>query len=298
MKTIQQILDERKVSVSFEIFPPKKESAIEPVLQTAADLAGLRPDFISVTYGAGGSNAANTREIASRVQTATGVPVLAHFTCIGCDRAKVAETLGAYAAAGIDNVLALRGDWPPGIPHDRAVSEFPHASDLVSAVLAYPGHSFCVGGACYPEGHPESANRERDLDNLKRKVEAGCRFLTTQMFFDNDMLYNFLYRMQARGIRVPVLAGIMPVTTATQISRMLALSNAYMPRKLLMLIDRFKDSPAALRQAGILYAIDQIVDLLSNGVRGIHIYTMNKSDIARQIMAAVGPIVAAVNGGV
>ena len=294
--TIKNILQRKKASISFEVFPPKKETAFDSVLTTIAELAQLAPDFVSVTYGAGGTQASNTVAIAAQAQAQAKIPALAHFTCVGSDRQKVHAVLDALAANGIQNVLALRGDWPPNLPREEAVSDFQHASDLVAAIKGYSKQDFCVGGACYPEGHPESGDRERDLDNLKHKVEAGCDFLTTQMFFDNDMLYSFLYRMQSRGIHVPVIAGIMPVTNYAQVSRMIQLSNAYMPRKLLTILDRFKDAPDALKQAGIAYATDQIIDLITNGVRGIHIYTMNKSDVSLAIMRNIRDIVSAVNG--
>lgn len=294
--TIKNILQRKKVSISFEVFPPKKETAFDSVLTTISELAQLAPDFVSVTYGAGGTQAANTVAIAAQAQAEAKIPALAHFTCVGSDRQKVNAVLDALAEKGVQNVLALRGDWPPNLPHEEAVSDFHYASDLVAAIKGYSKQAFCVGGACYPEGHPESGDRERDLENLKHKVEAGCDFLTTQMFFDNDMLYSFLYRMQSKGIHVPVIAGIMPVTNYAQVSRMIQLSNAYMPRKLLTILDRFKDSPEALKQAGIAYATDQIIDLITNGVRGIHIYTMNKSDVSMAIMRNIRDIVAAVNG--
>ena len=287
---IKELFDSRAVTLSFEIFPPKKALSCDSVIATALDLATMRPDFISVTYGAGGTSQANTLEIASTVQSRAGIPTLAHLTCVGATRAKIDGTIADLHQAGIENVLALRGDLPAGMTADALADDFHHASDLV-AVLKAAG--FCVGGACYPEGHPESGSRMRDLEHLKIKVDAGCDFLTTQMFFDNDMLYSFLYQMQSLGIHVPVLAGIMPVTNANQIARMIELSNAYVPRKLMQMIDRFRDHPAALRQAGIAYAVDQIIDLVSNGVRGIHIYSMNRSDIAMEIIRNVSEILTA-----
>lgn len=286
---ISTITQKRPLTLSFEIFPPKRETALDSVLSTAQQLARWEPDFISVTYGAGGSTQAHTVEIASSLQTNTSIPALAHLTCVGASQQAMEESIARMKAAHIENVLALRGDLPQGQSASSlaATSAFQHASDLVSLLKK---HDFCVGGACYPEGHPESGSRNRDMDYLTRKVEAGCDFLTTQMFFDNDMLYSFLYQIQLRNIHVPVIAGIMPITRAEQISRMLELSNAYVPRKLLMLIDRFRDKPDSLRQAGIAYAVAQIIDLVSNGIRGIHIYTMNRSDIVNDILAATGSI--------
>lgn len=286
---IRDILAHKKLSLSFEIFPPKADNAPDTVIQTARELAQSRPDFISVTYGAGGSSRRSTVAVAEQIEQ-TGVPALAHLTCVGQSRADIDGVIRELKARRICNVLALRGDIPEGA---QTVPGFSHASDL-APLLKDAG--FCVGGACYPEGHPESRNRNEDIENLKYKAEAGVEFLTTQMFFDNDMLYSFLYRMQAAGIRLPVIAGIMPVTNAAQIQRMVSLSNAYMPRKLLMIIDRFAENPLALRQAGIAYAVDQIIDLVSNGIRGIHIYTMNKSANAADILASVHEIIAAVNG--
>jgi methylenetetrahydrofolate reductase (NADPH) len=290
---ISGFLGKRKPTLSFEIFPPKRDMPCDSVTATALKLAELSPDFISVTYGAGGSSQGNTVEIASSIQDKGGIPALAHLTCVGATRQSIAATVAKMRDHGIRNVLALRGDVPAGMDAATMSEDFHHASDLVP-ILKEAG--FCVGGACYPEGHPESGNRTKDLDNLCRKVEAGCDFLTTQMFFDNDMLYSFLYQAQARGIHLPILAGIMPITNPRQISRTLELSNAYVPRKMLMFIDRFRDSPEALRQAGIAYAVDQIIDLVSNGVQGIHLYTMNKPDIASEIVRAISQILAATRG--
>lgn len=290
---ITELLAEKGTTLSFEIFPPKKAASCGSVVETALELGRLRPDFISVTYGAGGTSRDNTLAIAADVQARGGIPALAHLTCVGASRGGIEAFTAGLRARGIRNVLALRGDLPPGLDAAALPAEFRHASDLVPLLKA---EGFCVGGACYPEGHPESGSRAKDLDFLRRKVDAGCDFLTTQMFFDNDMLYSFLYQMQALGIRVPVLAGIMPVTNANQISRMLELSNAYMPRRLLMLIDRFRAHPAALRQAGIAYAAAQIIDLVSNGIRGIHIYSMNRSDVATEIFREVSEILAVARG--
>jgi methylenetetrahydrofolate reductase (NADPH) len=285
---ISSVLAEKNLCVSFEIFPPKAHLSIEPALRTARELCALKPDFISVTCGAGGTTRAHTAQIASGIEKLE-VPSLAHITCIGSSRAEIVGAIDELKRLGVQNALALRGD----IPQDEGtIPGFSHASDLVPLLKA---GGFCVGGACYPEGHPESRNRDEDIENLKQKVEAGCDFLTTQMFFDNDMLYSFLYRMHSKGIRLPVLAGIMPVTNAAQIKRMIKLSNAYMPRKLMMMIDRFQDSPSALAQAGIAYAVDQIIDLISNGVRGIHIYAMNRSSTAAGILKAVDRIVVSAN---
>lgn len=291
--TIAEILKNKKVSLSFEVFPPKKKEALESIKQTACSLTELKPDFISVTFGAGGTTQGYTAEIAEAIEK-NGTTALAHLTCVRSTSDALNNTIQNLKEKKISNVLALRGDFPK----DAVTGEniFPsgctHASDLVSLLKK---EGMCVGGACYPEGHPESRSHETDIELLKHKVDAGVDFLTTQMFFDNDMLYSFLYRLQSAGIHVPVLAGIMPITNANQISRMIDLSNAYIPRKLLAICDRFRDSPEAMMQAGIAYATDQIIDLISNGIRGIHIYTMNKPEIARAIISNVNDIIEAIN---
>ena len=288
--TIKDILGEKKVSLSFEIFPPKKQDGFETVANAASELSGLEPDFMSITYGAGGSGGHSTVDIA-RVVMDSKVPALAHLTCVGNTMDSIQNIIKEMKSAGIENVLALRGDIPNGV--EVCMDErLYHASDLVP-VLKEAG--FCVGGACYPEGHTESHNRQDDLENMRYKVDAGVDFLTTQMFFDNDMLYSYLYRLQSIGIHVPVIAGIMPITTASQVNRMVKLSGAYIPSKLLSLCDKFSDKPEAMYQAGINYAVSQIVDLVSNGVRGIHIYTMNRPQVARDILRNAGDIIKAVN---
>ena len=291
--SIADILNNKKVSLSFEVFPPKKKEALESIKETAVSLTKLNPDFISVTFGAGGTTQGYTAEIAEAIEN-NGTTSLAHLTCVRSTVEDLEATITDLKKRNIKNVLALRGDLPKDIAEGENVfpSGYTHASDLVKLLKK---EGMCVGGACYPEGHPESASREADIDSLKYKVDAGVDFLTTQMFFDNDMLYSFLYRLQSAGIHVPVLAGIMPITNANQVSRMVDLSNAYIPRKLLAICDRFRDSPEAMMQAGIAYATDQIIDLISNGVRGIHIYTMNKPEIAGAIIKNVDEIIKATN---
>ncbi len=284
---ISEILQNRKLSVSFEIFPPKQDSGFDAVIGCVDELARYRPDFISVTYGAGGGTSANTVKIASHIQE-TGITPLAHLTCLSSSKTEVRAIIEEMKKRGIENVLALRGDRPKD-PSIVPPGDYAHASDLVREIKA--AGDFCVGGACYPEGHPESGHKDRDLDNLRRKVDSGLSFLTTQMFFDNNMLYSFLYRAQAKGITVPVLAGIMPVTNGAQIKRMMELSNAYLPPKFLALVDRFGDNPDAMKQAGIAYATEQIIDLIVNGVRGIHIYAMNKPDVVARIMDNLSEII-------
>ena len=291
--SIADILNGKKVSLSFEVFPPKKKEALESIKETAVSLTKLKPDFISVTFGAGGTTQGYTAEIAEAIEN-NGTTSLAHLTCVRSTVEDLEATIADLKNRNIKNVLALRGDLPKDIAEGENVfpSGYTHASDLVKLLKK---EGMCVGGACYPEGHPESASREADIDSLKYKVDAGVDFLTTQMFFDNDMLYSFLYRLQSAGIHVPVLTGIMPITNANQVSRMVDLSNAYIPRKLLAICDRFRDSPEAMMQAGIAYATDQIIDLISNGVRGIHIYTMNKPEIAGAIIKNVDEIIKATN---
>lgn len=290
---IVDILNSKKVSLSFEVFPPKKLEALESIKKTAVELTSLNPDFISVTFGAGGTTQGYTADIAQAIEN-HGTAALAHLTCVRSTTEALNQIISNLKEKNISNVLALRGDFPKDAVTGENVfpSGFVHASDLVGLLKK---EGFCVGGACYPEGHPESTSRETDIENLKHKVDAGVDFLTTQMFFDNDMLYSFLYRLQSAGIHVPVLAGIMPITNANQVSRMVDLSNAYIPRKLLAICDRFRNSPEAMMQAGIAYATDQIIDLISNGVRGIHIYTMNKPAIAKAIISNVNEIIKATN---
>ncbi|MBP5601667.1 MAG: methylenetetrahydrofolate reductase [NAD(P)H] [Treponema sp.] len=291
--SIADILNSKKVSLSFEVFPPKKKEALESIKETAVSLTKLNPDFISVTFGAGGTTQGYTAEIAEAIEN-NGTTSLAHLTCVRSTVEDLEATIADLKNRNIKNVLALRGDLPKDIAEGENVfpSGYTHASDLVKLLKK---EGMCVGGACYPEGHPESASREADIDSLKYKVDADVDFLTTQMFFDNDMLYSFLYRLQSAGIHVPVLAGIMPITNANQVSRMVDLSNAYIPRKLLAICDRFRNSPEAMMQAGIAYATDQIIDLISNGVRGVHIYTMNKPEIAGAIIKNVDEIIKATN---
>ena len=290
---ISEILNSKKVTISFEIFPPKKQEAFDSVKKTALSLSSLKPDFISITYGAGGSTQTNTSDIAQTVEN-SGTASLAHLTCVRSTKEQLLQTIQTLKQKNINNVLALRGDLPKDAFEGENLfpSGFFHASDLVPLLKQ---NGFCVGGACYPEGHPESSNRDTDIENLKHKVEAGVDFLTTQMIFDNDMLYSFLYRLQSAGIHVPVLAGIMPITNANQVSKMVDLSNAYIPRKLLSFCDRFRHDSEAMKQAGIAYATDQIIDLISHGIRGIHIYTMNKPEIAESIVKNVDSIIKAVN---
>jgi methylenetetrahydrofolate reductase (NADPH) len=275
---IKDILSQGKPTLSFEVFPPKTEDKYESVERAAAEIAKLNPAFMSVTYGAGGGTSKYTVDIASTLHHNHHVTALAHLTCVSSTKEKVREVLCELKEAGIDNVLALRGDIPP----DGAVSkEYSYASELIREIKE--AGDFCIGAACYPEGHVESASKTIDMDYLKEKVEAGCDFVTTQMFFDNNILYNYLYRIREKGITVPVVAGIMPVTNVRQIIRSCQLSGTYLPSRFKAIVDRFGDNPAAMKQAGIAYATEQIIDLIANGVNAIHVYSMNNPEIAYKI---------------
>ena len=282
---IKDILAEGRPTLSFEVFPPKTADAYESVEKAASKIAQLKPDFMSVTYGAGGGTSDYTVKIASTIKEEYGVTPLAHLTCVSSTREKVHHVLEELKAHKIENVLALRGD----IPQDGKTPEVYHyASELIHEIKE--AGDFCIGAACYPEGHVESANKSEDIQHLKEKVEAGCDFVTTQMFFDNNILYNYLYRIREKGITVPVIAGIMPVTNAAQIKRILSMSGTYMPTRFKAIVDRFGDNPSAMKQAGIAYATEQIIDLLANHVNGIHVYSMNKPDVAQQIQTSLSEI--------
>ena len=252
----------------------------EPILAAVDRLCESDPDFMSVTYGAGGGTGHNTIKIADHVQNHRGVTSLAHLTCISSTRQQVDAAIGEMKACGIENILALRGDIPADFDGSQT-RDYRFASDLVKEIKAKG--DFCVGAACYPEGHVECEHKDDDIAFLKEKVDNGVDFLTTQMFFDNNVLYNFLYRIRERGITVPVIAGIMPVTSGKQIERICQLSGTYLPARFKAIVDKFGDKPEAMKQAGIAYATDQIIDLIANGVHGIHIYTMNKPDVAESI---------------
>lgn len=282
---IKDVLNSGRVSFSFEVFPPKKDTDFDRIQGATREIAALKPDFMSVTYGAGGGTSRHTVRIAEDIQQTCGVPALAHLTCVSSTREMVRDGLTRLKQAGIENVLALRGD----IPADgQTMGEYQYASQLIEDIRQ--AGDFCIGAACYPEGHVECGSREQDMEHLHQKVACGCDFLTTQMFFDNSVLYSFLYRMLAKGIDVPVIAGVMPVTNSRQIARSCAMSGATLPARFRSIMDKFGDDPAAIKQAGIAYATEQIVDLVANGVRGIHIYTMNKPDVAAQLAANLSDI--------
>ena len=282
---IRDILGQGRPTLSFEVFPPKTEDKYETVEAAAKKIAGLSPDFMSVTYGAGGGTSRYTVDIAAALNNEYHVPTLAHLTCVSSTRQHVACVLEELKDRGIENVLALRGDIPK---EGRTAHDYQYASQLIHEIKQ--SGDFCIGAACYPEGHVESANKAEDIGYLKEKVEAGCDFMTTQMFFDNNILYNYLYRIRERGVTVPVVAGIMPVTSALQITRICQMSGTYLPSRFKAIVDRFGDNPAAMKQAGIAYATEQIIDLIANGVNGIHIYSMNKPDVAEKILESLSEI--------
>ena len=276
---IKDILAKGQPTLSFEVFPPKEESNFASVEKAALEIAKLNPSFMSVTYGAGGGTSQYTVQIASDIQSTCQVLALSHLTCVSSTREKVHSVLREIQAHGIENVLALRGD----IPKDGKVEkDYQYASQLIREIRE-TCPDLCIGAACYPEGHVESVNKTVDIGHLKEKVEAGCDFVTTQMFFDNNILYNYLYRIREKGITVPVVAGIMPVTNISQIKRICSMSGTYLPARFKAIVDRFGDNPAAMKQAGIAYATEQIIDLIANHVNGIHVYSMNKPDVAAQI---------------
>ena len=281
---LSELLKQDKLSLSFEVFPPKTDTTFESVKEATEAIAALHPAFMSVTYGAGGGTSRYTLEIAKNIKERYGVPTLAHLTCVSSTKETVKERIEAIKAAGIENVMALRGDIPKEFESaDRGAWDYHHAYELVRELRA-SGADLCIGGAAYPEVHPESASQAEDIRYLKEKVDAGCDFLTTQMFFDNNLLYNFLYKIREAGVTVPVIPGIMPITSATQIERAVKLSGSFMPRRFHAMLDKFGKNPAAMKQAGIAYATDQIIDLYANGIKNVHVYSMNKPDVAEAIL--------------
>ena len=286
---ITEILTD-KLSLSFEVFPPKTDTAFENVRAATEEIAKLHPSFMSVTYGAGGGTSKYTLDIAKQINDKYSVPSLAHLTCVSSTKQKVREHIADIKEAGIQNVMALRGDIPAELQNsNREKWDYHHAVELVRE-LREAGDDLCIGGACYPEIHPESENQKEDIKYLKEKVDAGCDFLTTQMFFDNNLLYNFLYKIREAGITVPVIPGIMPITNANQVARAIKLSSSFMPQRFKSLVDKFGSNPLAMKQAGIAYATDQIIDLYANGITNVHVYSMNKPDVARKIQENLSDI--------
>lgn len=282
MKIID-LLKRDTLSLSFEVFPPKTDTAFANVRTATEEIAKLCPSFMSVTYGAGGGTSKYTLDIAKRIKELYNVPSLAHLTCVSSTKETVRDRIADMKEANIENVMALRGDIPAELQNaDRSHWDYHHAIELVRE-LKESGADFCIGGACYPEIHPESENQKEDIKHLKEKVDAGCEFLTTQMFFDNNLLYNFLYKIREAGITVPIIPGVMPITNANQVERAIKLSGSFMPQRFKSLVDKFGNDPAAMKQAGIAYATDQIIDLYANGITNVHVYSMNKPDVAAKI---------------
>ncbi len=287
---LTEILYSGKPHLSFEVFPPKTTTVFESVKSATEQIASLKPSFMSVTYGAGGGTSQFTLDIAKNIKAQYGVPTLAHLTCVSSTKETVKAMIDRIKEAGIQNVMALRGDIPADkINDDRSLWTYHHAVDLVNE-LRESAPDICIGGACYPEIHPESSNQFEDIKHLKEKVDAGCSFLTTQMFFDNNLLYNFLYKIREAGITVPIIPGIMPITNANQVERALKLSGSFMPQRFKALVDKFGSDPEAMKQAGIAYATDQIIDLYANGITNVHVYSMNKPEIAEKIQSNLSAI--------
>lgn len=287
---ITEILNNGKMSLSFEVFPPKTDTAFESVRHATQEIAKLRPAYMSITYGAGGGTSRYTLDIAENIMNEYGVPTLAHLTCVSSSKKTVHERIAEMNRRNIKNVLALRGDiHTEMMDEDRSKWDHRYAVDLIREIKE-SGYDFCIGGACYPEIHPESLNQKDDIKHLKEKVDAGCEFLTTQMFFDNNLLYNFLYKIREAGITVPIVAGIMPITNAKQVNRAIKLSGSFMPQRFKSLVDKFGSDPLAMKQAGIAYATDQIIDLYANGIENVHVYSMNKPDVAEKIQSNLSDI--------
>ena len=277
---IRDLITQDKATLSFEVFPPKKDTDFADVEAAALGIAAFKPDYMSVTYGAGGSTKGHTIQLAQEIQEKYDVPTIAHLTCVCASKEGIKTALADMKNAGIENILALRGDIPKNYD-GQMFAEFSHASELVE--LIKETGDFCVGGACYPEVHPDSANKHEDIIGLKKKVDAGCDYLTTQMFFDNNIFFNFMYRIREAGISVPIIPGIMPITRRVQVKNAVKLSGCNVPERFKSIVDAFGDTEAAMRQAGIAYATDQIIDLMANGVKHIHVYSMNKPEVAAGI---------------
>ena len=283
----------KKTIFSFEVFPPKKDMPIDTIFNTLDELKDLKPDFISVTFGAGGKdNSANSIAIAKRIKDECKVESVIHMPCINMTRDDAQYVLEQFQNAGIENILALRGDRVEG---KEPCNDFAHASDLIQFIKDFDsrrtdGKHFTILGACYPELHPQSQSVYDDIDYLKQKVDAGANHLLSQLFFDNEQFYRFLERCKIKGINVPIEAGIMPATNKKSIERMVSMTNAVLPKKFTDMMNRYGDNPEAIRDAGIAYAIDQIVDLVTHGVQGIHLYTMNNPHVARKIYEATNSL--------
>ena len=286
---ISEILEKGNVTLSMEVFPPKSNDTYEAVAQAVDTIADLKPAFMSCTYGAAGGTRENTVKIAAKIQS-HGVPAMAHMTCVGATPASIMAQVEAVKAAGIENILALRGDLPEGADTSDLHANLKHASQLTHLIKSvYP--EACIGGACYPEKHPEAASKTEDIRYLKEKVDAGCAFLTTQMFFDNSIFYNYLFRLREAGIRVPVVAGIMPITSRRMLKNAVSLSGCSVPARFASIVDKYGSNSKAMTQAGIIYAAEQIVDLLANDIKHIHLYTMNRPEIAEGIQKMLSCVI-------
>lgn len=290
---IAELFKEKKTVLSFEIFPPKRNDPVDTVYQTIDALKDLAPDFISVTYGAGGSTKGHTVEIASHIQKNCGINALPHLTCVTSTRREVEEALGSLEAAGVENLLALRGDLPKDAAGSTENGHYTYAKELIEHIRARGG--FCLGAACYPEKHQEALSRNSDLKHLKAKVDAGAEFLISQLFFDNDLFYDFMERIDLLDIKVPVTAGIMPMLNRNQIARTVELSGCSLPKKFTRILERYEHDPIAFREAGMAYAIEQIIDLMSWGISGIHLYTMNRPESARIIVDSISAVRGSLN---
>ncbi len=284
---IRDLMKQDKYSISFEVFPPKTQDKYETVEKATREIAALKPEFMSVTYGAGGGTSAYTAAIARDLQERYGVPMMAHLTCVTSSRDKIQSQLSLLLQNGIENIMALRGDIPEGF--DTAGCSYHYASELIRDIKAYG--DFCIGGACYPETHPESSSQAEDIRHLKEKVDAGCEFLVTQMFFDNNILYSYLYKLREAGVLVPIHPGIMPIVNANQMKRTLKLSGTQLPQRFVRILDTFGETKKAMRQAGIAYATEQIIDLYANGIKSVHVYSMNNPSVASAIMDNLSEII-------
>lgn len=285
---LKELFSLSKPTLSFEVFPPKAQDTFEKMQGAIGEIADLKPDFMSVTYGAGGGTSDFTVKIAEDIEKNHGVTALAHLTCVSSDKERIDSQITQLKNAEIENILALRGDIPKDMnPHE--FGDFKYASELIEEIKIFG--DFCIGGACYPEGHTECESLDEDIKNIAKKVEAGCDFLTTQMFFDNDILYSYIDKLRKKGIFVPIVAGVMPITNAKQIMRACELSGTVLPKRFIRIAERYGDNPAAMTQAGIAYATEQIIDLYANGIKNVHVYSMNKPEVARKIQENLSEII-------
>lgn len=286
--SIKALIDSKQHTFSFEVFPPKSDNSLESIYNTIGELKDLEPDFISVTYGAMGSSKDKTVEIASRIKNHFGIESIAHLTCVTSSRQELEDTIRQLKNENIDNILALRGDIPAGFDFSTLDDNYRYASDLIKHIRRQD--DMTIAAACYPEKHIEALSLEQDIDNLKRKVDEGADFLITQLFFDNELFYDYYNMIQKKGINIPIIAGILPVLNKNQTNKIVELSGCKFPSKFTRILNKYHDDPVALKEAGTIYATEQITDLLSWGIKGIHLYTMNKSDTAKRIMDNIGHI--------